>query len=749
MNFSLGQRTGPATDEGSQAIPVKKNDFSRRSVLLAPPIVTSRRTRRSPQCRHLPSTKFIQQAYALTVDVDCSSPYQCSESVLEQPELTVACSGDPFTTGDTAFGIEFQSFQGDDVVVDFLYSLTDNPFLFRGNNTLMQRGSFIDSSTGLVKTILVFFSPNEGIITQLIVRAEINSRSVDNRGKASMIHFEMVHHVIVEGQAVIQCIGFMACVLLNLVIILSLFVRHVRRLIQDIRVVEPEKSDVLTFTTSDSPYAKTYGSQHLIVLSGDKLRPWQEVLRMWYNNEFPSELNMRAARLASDLISAMFAATFVALNLFMVITSSDDAQSILDQLYQVEWDSDTDLHLTEKAYFNALDRLDALVSRSQFISSIGYWALCVNVLSLVQCLGAHPRLALLTSTLKKSFDDLWHAMIIISILMSAFAAIGSWKFGSERREFTTVLTSLRTEFSMLFGNFPEDWDQSSDLIVFTAAYLIILFLLVQNFLLAIIVEAYMEVRKENEDCEVEGEFLHDSWDSLYIALVRSKLGWPDRRQLARALDEWQGKRTVHFSDLLRTGLFESKPGLSAVRSSINFLEHYHRFDFLRAKPPGDYLPTMAHLDNENEKFEVLQRSIFRAAGKPIPTLKEEGERAELQLQERLKERGQAVVSKRSERFHEEMDEADKLHAHAHQSESPNRRSSDGDTLETLRYAIAPNLLVPAVFSSVGVAVNCMHVTSISLKYVCNGPVMVSLVAYRDLKTLLGISVQLKLWRVLM
>lgn len=44
------------------------------------------------------------------------------------------------------------------------------------------------------------------------------------------------------------------------------------------------------------------------------------------------------------------------------------------------------------------------------------------------------------------------------------------------------------------GNFPENWDENTDMVWFTVCYLLILFLLVQNFLLAIIVEAYMKVR---------------------------------------------------------------------------------------------------------------------------------------------------------------------------------------------------------------------------------------------------------------
>jgi hypothetical protein len=102
------------------------------------------------------------------------------------------------------------------------------------------------------------------------------------------------------------------------------------------------------------------------------------------------------------------------------------------------------------------------------------------------------------------------------------------------------------------GNFPENWDESADMIWFTVCYLLILFLLVQNFLLAIIVEAYMkvrafftlkinvcvlrrnftltpstnrslvQVREDNEILEIESEFLSDCVESVYIWFRRDR-----------------------------------------------------------------------------------------------------------------------------------------------------------------------------------------------------------------------------------
>ena len=65
-------------------------------------------------------------------------------------------------------------------------------------------------------------------------------------------------------------------------------------------------------------------------------------------------------------------------------------------------------------------------------------------------------------------------------------------------EFGTLERTLQTEFEMLFGQFPDNWHSHAefpmDLRAFVVLYLMVLFLLVLNFLLAIIVDAYMRMR---------------------------------------------------------------------------------------------------------------------------------------------------------------------------------------------------------------------------------------------------------------
>ena len=103
-----------------------------------------------------------------------------------------------------------------------------------------------------------------------------------------------------------------------------------------------------------------------------------------------------------------------------------------------------------------------------------------------------------------ALDDLFHATLLIILLMGSFAGIATWRFGTIREDFSSLGTSFLTNFMMMFGNFPDDWTGQEfwtpltpELMVYTILYFLVVFLLMQNFLLAIVVEAYMAVAEEN------------------------------------------------------------------------------------------------------------------------------------------------------------------------------------------------------------------------------------------------------------
>jgi len=97
--------------------------------------------------------------------------------------------------------------------------------------------------------------------------------------------------------------------------------------------------------------------------------------------------------------------------------------------------------------------------------------------------------------------DLWHTAILTISIMSCFAGVATWRFGPYLEEFSSFKRTLQTEFIMLFGSIeyvhwtspghPKMPRAELELQVFVSLYLMVTFLLVLNFVLAVIVEAYV------------------------------------------------------------------------------------------------------------------------------------------------------------------------------------------------------------------------------------------------------------------
>ena len=113
----------------------------------------------------------------------------------------------------------------------------------------------------------------------------------------------------------------------------------------------------------------------------------------------------------------------------------------------------------------------------------------------------------------------------------------------QRPDFATFEVSLLNNFMMMFGNFPEDWAGMEfatplrlELIVYVVLYFLVVFLLMQNFLLAIVVEAYMAVAEENQQMETEQDFVSDLASCFGARLVGIQHGWPNYSILGRTLN---------------------------------------------------------------------------------------------------------------------------------------------------------------------------------------------------------------------
>ena len=415
---------------------VSKKEFFMRTVLLAPPIVTQKRRHATANCHHSSSTKFIELQHAQVQDTLCAYPYACSPEVAEEKKRTLACSGPQYGAGDSSFGLPYSKFQGDYVVTEFLFSLTDNPFLFHGNATIVPRGSFIDSRTDAVNIILVFYSPNEGIITQLTITADVYGRNADIHGSAAMVHYEMVHHVVVEGAGVINCFFSSLLVAMNILIIIFYLTR------KDIRdLLRGDNNALAGPSMANEGHFKFTGKLRVQtqLVEDEETRMWWErekmhwwadteveARRRWFRRANSSDTSLRECctkimrhmhhpqelpvehpwnklynayhnyrflviRLMLTVFAVTGTASFVVVNFIMVLMSADDADRVLKSLKEVQWDGDAELAHTEQQFFSSLAMLNTLVARNAQVKALGFVSLCINVFALVQCMGVHPR----------------------------------------------------------------------------------------------------------------------------------------------------------------------------------------------------------------------------------------------------------------------------------------------------------------------------------------------------------------------
>ncbi|GMH94595.1 hypothetical protein TL16_g12950 [Triparma laevis f. inornata] len=144
-------------------------------------------------------------------------------------------------------------------------------------------------------------------------------------------------------------------------------------------------------------------------------------------------------------------------------------------------------------------------SRQNFINGV---ALLLLIMRLLKNLDFQPRLGLVTRTLSNAVVNLSHFILVFGLIFFSYSVMGHLAFGGElekaRRGFHTLMLSMHTCFSILFG----DIDLTNDFVnsdnvqigfVFFYSYMAIVFFVLLNILLAILVDAYMDVKTQAED----------------------------------------------------------------------------------------------------------------------------------------------------------------------------------------------------------------------------------------------------------
>jgi len=111
--------------------------------------------------------------------------------------------------------------------------------------------------------------------------------------------------------------------------------------------------------------------------------------------------------------------------------------------------------------------------------------------------GMQPRLSITPRIIVQAFTDLYHFVIVFMTVIICFAMISFIIYGRDLDDYSTFPRALLTSVRMAFGDI--DWDQLSVVAYvfsssFYAVFQCVVGLILFNFLLAIVVDSYEEVR---------------------------------------------------------------------------------------------------------------------------------------------------------------------------------------------------------------------------------------------------------------
>lgn len=177
----------------------------------------------------------------------------------------------------------------------------------------------------------------------------------------------------------------------------------------------------------------------------------------------------------------------------------------------------------------------------------------INILLLIsrvlKLMDFQPRLGVVTRSLALAGPDLAHFVLVCGMVFVGYAMMAHLIFGNNIQAFSSFGTSIDTCFEILLGEISVNAElraltglQGLAGTLFFWSFELLVFMVLLNFLLAIIVDAFSEVKENTTEqtglhTEV-GQMIAEKWRSVTACFGRSQ-HIPDRR-LGQLLKQWGG-----------------------------------------------------------------------------------------------------------------------------------------------------------------------------------------------------------------
>jgi len=270
----------------------------------------------------------------------------------------------------------------------------------------------------------------------------------------------------------------------------------------------------------------------------------------------------------------------------------DEVQPLLESFYAVSDISDaTQVEQTQKKYFGILCNIMERVEQEELLKMMAYILIIVSIIRLIVYMSVHPRIALLSHTVVTASDNIFHFSVVFTFISFLLAWLACWSFGPDKDVFSTLPYAMLTELKMVMGEFPfgDPWSETFLEKVWYVCYAVLIFFLAVNIFLAIIVEAFVLVKRRLADeVLVERSILVDFVGLVRYRLLGPSLNWPSRLEVAqhlhtnRHMKGWMTSKELKYSKYLN---FRSS------REAQQYMDFYYGLlgEDVLAKPGRDFL----------------------------------------------------------------------------------------------------------------------------------------------------------------
>ncbi|CAK0852680.1 unnamed protein product [Prorocentrum cordatum] len=224
-------------------------------------------------------------------------------------------------------------------------------------------------------------------------------------------------------------------------------------------------------------------------------------------------------------------------------SKSEEYDSLLHTFLDMQGTAAEDVKTAMQGYFDVKAQIYSDTSWLQRMKLAAYLVLYMQFAQLLLYLSAHPKLGVLTSTISRAAGHLANFLILFWLTFLSLAFVAHWMLGEYVPAFSTFGGAVESQARMLYGEFiyagGAEFLTSGYTAVYwlyAGTYMCVVFFLLLNFFLAIIVDAFVDVKS---GFETSPAILHGFLtDLLWVtaAALRWRRGrWPPRSKILEVL----------------------------------------------------------------------------------------------------------------------------------------------------------------------------------------------------------------------